>query len=70
MGFLFDPTFWVIAGICVLLFLWSEADDKRRIRRLLEETDREWNALIIEHQKAIADAYMEGKGFQINLIRR
>ena len=69
MGFLFDPIFWGIVAFCVVMHLWNERDNKRYIRSLLLANDRMWNELLIKHQKAIADAFMEGKPFQIDIER-
>lgn len=59
----------IIGGIVVAAFLWSEAGNKRHVRDLLTKNDEMWNDLIAEHQKAIAEAYQQGKGFRINIER-
>jgi hypothetical protein len=60
---------WIILGV-VALFVIDGIAEKRRISRLLADNDRMWNELINTHQQAIAEAYQEGKGFQINVDRR
>lgn len=70
MGFLLDPIFWLIVGVCVIGFLWSEADDKRRHARLLEAVDKEWNECINRHQKTIAEAYQRGEPVHFKMERR
>ncbi len=69
MWFLHDPIFWALVGFGVLIGLWNKADDKRRIRALLAANDQYWNQLLIKHQKAIAEAYQEGRPFQIDIER-
>lgn len=70
MWFLTDPIFWGLIAVAVGLHLWNKADDKRHIRDLLAKNDEMWNDLIAQHQQAIAEAYQQGKGFQINIDRR
>lgn len=70
MGFLLDPIFWVISAVCLLLFLWSEVDDRRRMRRLLEAVDKEWNECVNRHHKTIAEAYQRGEQVHITMDRR
>jgi hypothetical protein len=70
MQFLLNLTFWLIVAVCVLWSLWDEAQDKRRIRQLLDETDEMWNNLVNEHQKTIAEAFQRGEPVRFNIDRR
>lgn len=63
------PIVWIILGV-IALFVIDDILAKQHARRLLAENDRMWNELINQHQKEIAEAYREGKPFQINIDRR
>jgi hypothetical protein len=62
---------WIAIGVvCVI---WQAIDDalhRKRIRALLNATDRQWIEIINKHQKEIAEAYWNGKPFVPTVDRR
>jgi hypothetical protein len=64
----FYPYIGMAIGLGIYLFFEEQAD-KRRIRQLLAETDRMWIDLVNKHQKAIAEAFQEGKQVSFTIER-
>jgi hypothetical protein len=63
------PLVW-IGIISVIYATFEHISEQRRIRRLLEAVDKEWNECINRHHQAISEAYMERKPVHINMDRR
>lgn len=64
--------FYPYIGMAIGLGLYLYFDDvieKRHIKKLLAENDRMWNDLVNKNQKAIAEAFQEGKPVTFNIER-
>mgnify|MGYP001031792893 CR=1 FL=1 len=63
------PLVW-IGIIAVIYATFEHVSENRRIRRLLEAVDKEWNECINRHHKTIAEAYQRGEPVHITMDRK
>jgi len=63
------PLVW-IGIIAVIYVTFEHVSENRRIRRLLEAVDKEWNECINRHHKTIAEAYQRGEPVHITMDRK